>query len=35
MCVQAGVRLRSVMKKKDTFHVSVRTNHTDVLLQFV
>jgi hypothetical protein len=34
-CAQAGVRLGIVVKEKDVFHVSVRTNYTDVLLQFV
>jgi phage gp46-like protein len=34
-CSQAGVRLGIVVKEKDVFHVSVRANYTDVLLQFV
>jgi hypothetical protein len=34
-CAQAGVRPGIVMKVKDIFHVSIRTNSTDVLLQFV
>jgi hypothetical protein len=33
-CVQAGVRL-GIVRKEDVFHVSVRTNCLDVLLQFV
>jgi hypothetical protein len=34
-CAQAGVRLGIVVKEKDVFHVSVRTNCTDALSQFV
>jgi hypothetical protein len=34
-CAQAGVRPVIVMKEKDVFRVLVRTNSTDVLLQFV
>jgi hypothetical protein len=34
-CVQGGVRLGSVAKEKDVFHVSVRTHFVDALLQFV
>jgi hypothetical protein len=33
-CAQAGVRPGIVVKEKDVFHVSVRTNSTDALLQF-
>jgi hypothetical protein len=34
-CAQAGVRLGIVVKEKDVFHVSVRTNCTDALSWFV
>jgi hypothetical protein len=34
-CAQASVRSGTVVKEKDVFHVSVRTNSTNVLLQFV
>jgi hypothetical protein len=34
-CAQAGVRPGIVVKEKDVFHVSVRTNCTDALSQFV
>jgi hypothetical protein len=33
-CEQAGVRPGIVVKEKDVFHVSVRTNCTDALSQF-
>jgi hypothetical protein len=33
-CVQAGVRLGIVVKEKDVFRVSVKTNSTDALSQF-
>jgi hypothetical protein len=35
MCAQAGVRLGIVVKENDVFHILVRTNSTDALLQFV
>jgi hypothetical protein len=34
-CAQTGVRSGIVVKEKDVFHVSVRTNCTDALSQFV
>jgi hypothetical protein len=34
-CAQAGVRPGIVVKEKDVFRVSVRTNCTDALSQFV
>jgi hypothetical protein len=34
-CAQAGVRLGVVTKEEDIFHVSVRMNSMDTLLQFV
>jgi hypothetical protein len=33
--LQAGMRPGIVVKEKDVFHVSVRTNSTDALSQFV
>jgi hypothetical protein len=35
MCAEAGVRPAIVVKEKDVFHVSVRTNCTDALSWFV
>jgi hypothetical protein len=34
-CVQAGVKLGIDMKKKDVFHISVRTKSMNALSQFV
>jgi hypothetical protein len=35
MCAQAAVRVGSVVKKKDVFHVSIRMNSLDAMSQFV
>jgi hypothetical protein len=35
MCAKADVRLDIVVKGKNIFHVSVRINSADALLQFV
>jgi hypothetical protein len=34
-CAQADVRPGTVVKEKDVFHVSIRTNSTDASLRFV